>query len=130
MSPVMLRLSSEGDPLEPLDLPLMGRLRCAFCGGVPAAKAPPNSRCRLLTAATALSGLSPLLLLLLLLGEPSSPADGLWACHSLTGAAASPVWRQELPTGFAALPPSSASAHCTLQQGGTSIKSSHILGHR
>lgn len=30
MSPVMLRLSSEGDPLDPL---LLGRL-CAFCGGV------------------------------------------------------------------------------------------------
>ena len=118
MSPVMLRLSSEGDPLDPLDLPLMGRLRCAFCGGVRAAKAPPNSRCRPSTAATALSGLSPpllLLLLLLLLGEPSSLADGLWAGHSSTGAAASPVWRQELLTGFAALPPSSASAHCTLQ---------------
>lgn len=114
MSPVMLRLSSEGDPLDPLDLPLMGRLRCAFCGGVPAAKAPPNSRCRLSTAPTALSGLSPPLLLLLL-GEPSSLADGLWAGRSSTGAAGSSVRRQELPTGFAALPPSSASAHCTLQ---------------
>ena len=58
INPVMLRLSSEGDPLDPL---LLGRL-CAFCGGVGAMRPRSESPQGTAPASCACStGLLPLL---------------------------------------------------------------------
>ena len=70
ISPVMLRLSSEGDPL---DSPLLGRL-CAFCGGVGAIRLGSASpHCPVPASSGSLTGL------LLLLQGCSASLTGLLA---------------------------------------------------
>ena len=109
ISPVMLRLSSDGEPLEPL---LPGRL-CGFCGGVGAMRPPSESPQGTPPGSCASS--TGVLQLLPPCGSPEGAALLLPVDQRSTGAAHTAVWTDSLLLLAWAWECARASLHSALQ---------------